>query len=133
VNQCVHPLPHPARRSGSSSDREGSASKSRAAAPSLLTSALSPLTAGALAGSAADYVLAGGACLVARFGLCEVAGLGLHHLQPNVHYEPSTRTACVFRCVVLGLQAGFVPGFLSSRIPIGWQPAFAADARHPLQ
>ena len=38
----------------------------------------------------------GGAALVVRFGLCEVAGLGLHHLAPNVHYEPSTRTACVF-------------------------------------
>lgn len=106
-------MPHPARRSGSSSDRDGSASKSSRGAPSLLTSALSPLTAGALAGSAADYVLAGGACLVARFGLCEVAGLGLHHLQPNVHYEPSTRTACVFRCAQL--RAGVRPVYLTSR------------------
>jgi hypothetical protein len=54
-----------------------------------------------VAGSAANFVLASGACLVVRFGLCEVAGLGLHHLQPNVHYEPSTRTACVFRYVAL--------------------------------
>ncbi|EFN53405.1 hypothetical protein CHLNCDRAFT_58655 [Chlorella variabilis] len=83
-------------RSSSGSDREGSLGKSPAAAPSPLTAALSPLTAGAVAGSAANFALAGGACLVVRFGLCEVAGLGLHHLQPNVHYEPATRTACVF-------------------------------------
>ncbi|KAL4859195.1 Asparagine synthetase [glutamine-hydrolyzing] 1 [Chlorella vulgaris] len=77
------------RASSSGSDREYALSKSPSAS-------LSPLTAGAVAGSAANFVLASGACLVVRFGLCEVAGLGLHHLQPNVHYEPSTRTACVF-------------------------------------
>lgn len=91
------PPPLPQCRSSSGSDREGSLGKSPAAAPSPLTAALSPLTAGAVAGSAANFALAGGACLVVRFGLCEVAGLGLHHLQPNVHYEPATRTACVFR------------------------------------
>ncbi|KAL4458720.1 hypothetical protein ABPG75_013585 [Micractinium tetrahymenae] len=54
------------------------------------------LAAGAINDSPASYQLGGGAALVVCFGLCEVAGLGLHHLAPNVHYEPSTRTACVF-------------------------------------
>lgn len=54
------------------------------------------LAANAINESPATYQLGGGAALVVRFGLCEVAGLGLHHLAPNVHYEPSTRTACVF-------------------------------------
>ncbi|KAI7846105.1 hypothetical protein COHA_000366 [Chlorella ohadii] len=44
----------------------------------------------------ASYSLAGGACLLVRYGLAQAAGLGLSHATPNVHYEPATRTACVF-------------------------------------
>ena len=58
--------------------------------------ALSPLLAGALNASPATFSLSGGAVLCVRYGLAEVAGLGLHHVQPNVFYEPVTRTACVF-------------------------------------
>lgn len=64
--------------------------KTAAAAP------LAPLTAGLLNDSPATYALGGGAALAVRFGMCEVAGLGLHHIAPNVHHEPATRTACVF-------------------------------------
>ncbi|PSC71115.1 asparagine synthase (glutamine-hydrolyzing) [Micractinium conductrix] len=67
----------------------GAAAKSPAASPA-------PLAAAALNDSPATYTLSGGAALLVRFGLCEVAGLGLHHLTPNVHYDPATKTACVF-------------------------------------
>lgn len=48
----------------------------------------------------ASYSLAGGACLLVRYGLAQAAGLGLSHATPNVHHEPSTRTACVFTGVL---------------------------------
>ena len=79
----------PCRRS-SSAESEGHGAKPSSAAGSL--------TGGAVAGSPASYPLPSGAALVVRFGLAEVSslGLGLHRLHPNVHYEPASRTACVF-------------------------------------
>ncbi len=80
------------RNTGASCDSEGRGEGSGGGAKR----GTQPLTAGAINDSPASYSLAGGAALVVRFGLFEVAGVGLHHVQPNVHYEPSTRTACVF-------------------------------------
>lgn len=92
---CLNgPACFPAWCSSSSGDEGsprggGAAAKSPAASPA-------PLAAAALNDSPATYTLSGGAALLVRFGLCEVAGLGLHHLTPNVHYDPATKTACVF-------------------------------------
>ncbi|KAL4426703.1 hypothetical protein ABPG77_004759 [Micractinium sp. CCAP 211/92] len=87
----------------STSDQRDSSAHSAAGSNGVTTgkaaaslAAPTALAAGAINDSPATYQLGGGAALVVRFGLCEVAGLGLHHLAPNLHHEPSTRTACVF-------------------------------------
>lgn len=83
-----------------SSDGEAHVCKAAAAAAPLETggagSPFSPLAGTAFNESPATYSLAGGAALVVRFGLREVSGLGLHHVQPNVHHDPATKSACVF-------------------------------------
>lgn len=77
----------------------------------------------------AAYSLAGGACLVVRYGLAQAAGLGLSHATPNVHYEPTTRTACVFTGAwVLCCAAGWAA--LSRELAMPVRPAHRTASRH---
>ena len=84
------PTPLHMLRRSSSAEREGDqhVAKALAASP--------PLGSGLLSDSPAAFSLAGGAAMVVKYGLSSVAGLGLHHVQPNVHHDPATRSACVF-------------------------------------
>lgn len=125
---CPHSVlaspPPPPRRSSSS---EGSG---HAAGPPLgVKSAAAALAACPFATGAAlvttcpaVYSLAGGAAAAVRFGMCEMAGLGLHHVTPNVHHDPATKSICVFT----GAQRSLAATHPRSRLHL--QPACMSGA-----